>query len=275
MTELNNLPNGFIRVNNPDHPFTYDGPDTLLSDKKALLAIFNIRDNEYKNPNKLFTRLTNSLIAYPAHTKMLLLFDHTQNIPDVINHYAMYYFSDIIESNDIKKIKLLTRDNKAENKIKEIKKIQKKIFQTQAIIQQDNIHYIKKTEFTKKEILDIPNLKNKAKYYDKTSQKLVQSRAKIFEYENQFFGLKKLNKNVSDIIELQPFFEFVINSEFIVDNGVPYFNSITRKALNLNEVPKIKFDPLKPTRIASLFGWHIVNSNDFQQIEERIIKFKI
>lgn len=87
--------------------------------------------------------------------------------------------------------------------------------------------------------------------------------------------MKKLSKNVSDIIELQPFFEFVINSEFNVDNGVPYFNSITRKALNLNEVPKIKFDPLKPTRIASLFGWHIVNSNNFEQIEERIIKFKM
>jgi len=106
MLELNNLPNSFIKVTNPDHPFAYDGPDILLSDKKGLLAIFNIRDNEYKKPNKLFTRLTNSLIAYPAHTKMLLMFDHTKNIPQVISQYATYYFSDVIEPKDIKKNKI-------------------------------------------------------------------------------------------------------------------------------------------------------------------------
>lgn len=70
------------------------------------------------------------------------------------------------------------------------------------------------------------------------------------------------------------FFEFVINSEFNVDNGVPYYNYISRKALNVNDVPKIKFDPLKPTRIASLFGWHLVNSNDFEHIQSRISKYR-
>ena len=84
MTEFDNLPKGLIKVDNPDHPFAYDGPDTLLSDQKGLLAIFSIRENEQKNPNKLFTRLTNALIAYPAHTKMLLLHDHKKEIENRI-----------------------------------------------------------------------------------------------------------------------------------------------------------------------------------------------
>ncbi len=274
MTELNNIPKGIIKVDNPDHPFAYDGPDTLLSDQKGLLAIFTIRDNEQKNPNKLFTRLTNALIAYPPYTKMLLLYDHKNDMPNAVSQFGKYYFSDFIEVKDIRKAKSIIRDKKDEKKINDIKNIQKKIFTIQSQVQRDNLDYIKRTDFKKEIIRDIPNLKNKAKYFDRINQKYVSSRANIYEYENQFFGLKRLSNSVSDLVELQPFYEFAINSEFSVDNGVPYHKDITRKVLNLNDIPKIKFDPLKPTRIASLFGWYLVNSNNFQQIENRISKYK-
>lgn len=274
MIDYEILPKGIIKVDNPDHPFSYDGPETLLSDKKGLLAIFSIRDNEQKNPNKLFSRITNSIIAYPAYTKMLLLYNHKEVIPDSIANFGKYYFSDFIEVKDIKKSKALIKDKKDDKKIFEIKNIQKKLFNIQSQVQRDNLIYIKKNDFNKKEINDMPKLKDKAKYFDRINQKLVSTRAKIYEYEDQIFGLKKMSKSVPDLIELQPFYEFALNSEFEVDNGVPHFRFIARKALNVSDVPKIKFDPLKPTRIASLFGWHLVNSNDFQQLEKRISKFK-
>lgn len=274
MTDYENIPKGLIKVDNPDHPYAYDGPDTLLSDQKGLLAIFSIRDNEQKNPNKLFTRLTNALIAYPAYTKMLLLYDHKKDMPTAISQFGKFYFNDFIEVKDIRKSKSIIKDKKDEKKISDIKNIQKKIFTIQSQVQRDNLDYIKRNDFKEKIIRDIPNLKDRARYFDRTNQKYVSTRANIYEYENQFFGLKRLTNYVSDLIELQPFFEFAINSEFSIDNGVPFYKDITRKALNLNDIPKIKFDPLKPTRIASLFGWHLVNSNDFQQIENRISKYK-
>lgn len=274
MTEFENIPKGLIKVDNPDHPFAYDGPDTLLSDQKGLLAIFSIRDNEQKNPNKLFTRLTNALIAYPAHTKMLLLLDHKKDISNAVSQMGKYYFNELIEIKDIRKAKSIIRDKKDDAKIKEIKNVQKKIFTIQSQVQRDNLDYIKRTDFKDEILRELPNLKEKAKYYDRLNQKETSVRVNIFEYDKQFIGIKKLNKNISDLIELQPFFEFVINSEFNVDNGVPYYNYISRKALNVNDIPKIKYDPLKPTRIASLFGWHLVNSNDFEQIQSRISKFK-
>lgn len=274
MIDYEILPKGIIKVDNPDHPFVYDGPETLLSDQKGLLAIFSIRESEQKNPNKLFSRITNSIIAYPAYTKMLLLYNHKDEMPDSIAHFGKYYFSDIIEEKDVTKSKSLIKDKKDERKILEIKNIQKKVFTIQSQVQSDNLTYIKKNDFNKKEINQIPKLKDKAKYFDRINQKFVSTRAKIYEYEDQIFGLKKLSKSVPDLIELQPFYEFAINSEFLVDNGVPYYRYIARKALNVSDVPKIKFDPMKPTRIASLFGWHLVNSTDFQQLEERISKFK-
>ncbi len=274
MTEYENIPKGLIKVDNTDHPFAYDGPDSLLSDHKGLLAIFSIRDNEQKNPNKLFTRLTSALLAYPAQTKMLLLYDHKKDMPNAVTQFGKYYFNDLIEIKDIRKSKSIIKDKKDERKISEIKNIQRKLYTIQSQVQRDNLEYIKRTDFKEKIIRDIPKLKDKAKYFDRVNQKYVSSRANIYQYENQFFGLKRLSNSVSDLIELQPFFEFAINSEFSVDNGVPYYKYITRKALNLNDIPKIKFDPLKPTRIASLFGWHLVNSNDFKQIESRISRYK-
>lgn len=274
MTEYENIPKGLIKVDNPDHPFTFDGPDTLLSDKKGLLAIFTIRDKEQKNPNKLFTRLINALIAYPPYTKMLLLYDHKKDMPNAVIQFGQNYFSDFIEIKDIRKSKSLIKDKKDERKINEIKNVQKKIFTIQSQVQRDNLEYIKRTEFKKEIIQYIPNLKKKAKYFDRINQKYISSRANIYEYESRIFGLKRLTRSVSDLIELRPFYEFAINFEFSVDNGVPYYDYISRKVLNVNDIPKIKFDPLKPTRVASLFGWHLVNSNDFQQIEGRISKYK-
>lgn len=274
MTNIINIPKGILRVDTPDHPFTFDGPDMLLSDSNGLLAIFHIRENEQKNTNKLFSRLTNSLIAYPAHTKMILLLDKQKEIPTSINQIAKYYFNELIELKDLKKSKSLIRDKKAVLKINEIKYIQKKLFTIQSQIQNDNLNYIKKSEFKEKELREIPFLKEKAKYFDKINQREISARANIFEFENQIFGIKKLSNNTSDLVELKPFYEFVINSEFSVDNGVPYFNHLSRKVLNINDIPSLRFDPLKPTRIASLFGWHLINSNDFEQIEKRISKYK-
>lgn len=275
MKDITNIPKGIIKVDNPDHPFTFDGPDILLSDTNGLLAIFSIRNNEQVSPTKLLTRLTNSLIAYPAYTKMLLLVSQEDDIPDSINQLGKSYFNEFITINDIRKSKALIRDKKTDYKLKEIKNIQKKIFNIQSQVQKDNIEYIKRRkEFNLQISTHDTLLKRKARYFDKISQKEIEVRANIFEYENQFYGLKKLSNKTSDLQELRPFYEFVINSEFTVDNGIPYFKYLSRKALNIDDIPKMKIDPFKPTRVASLFGWHLVNSNDFAGLENRISKYK-
>jgi hypothetical protein len=270
MLESAKIPKGVIKVGNPDHPFAYDGPDTLLSESKGLLAIFEIRENENKNPNKLFTRLTNALIVYPASTKMLLLLSHKREPSNLITQFWKYYFSDLIELNDIRKAKSLIRDKKSDDKIKEIKYIQKKLFSIQSQVQQNNLDYIKRVDFRKNGLIDKSQLKDKGSYRDKLTNRETKARANIYVHNDHIIGIKSLSKGNSDIFELQPYYEFVINSEFNVDNGVPYYTSLNKKVLNLNSVPKIHYDPFKPLRIASLFGWLISNSNSLQEIENRI-----
>lgn len=268
MIQIESIPKGIIKVDNPDHPFAFDGPDILLSDKKGLLAVFQIRDNE--TPNKLLARLTNALIAYPASTQMLFLYNYKTHQPNLIFDSLKYYFNGIIEPNDVRKAKSLIADGKAKPKIKEIRNIQKRLFETQSRIQLNNLEYIeKKVNFEKSALIDRNELKEKGKYTDRLTNKETKARANIFLYNDRIIGIKSLSKSNSDIVELQPYYEFAINSEFKVDNGVPYFSHLTKKALNLNDIPKVQYDPLKPLRIASLFGWLIVNSNNLTEIENR------
>lgn len=270
MIQSANIPKGLIKVDNPDHPFAFDGPDVLLSEHKGLLAIFEIRENENRNPSKLFTRLTNALIAYPASAKMLLLYDYKKEPSNLITQFWKYYFNDFIELKDIRKAKSLIKDKKPENKIKQIKDIQKKLFAIQSQVQHNNLEYIKKVDFKKSGIINRNQLKEKVSYRDRFTDKETKARANIFLHNDNIIGVKSLSKSNSDIVELQPYYEFVINSEFNVDNGVPYYNRLNKKVLNLNEIPRIQYDPIKPIRIASLFGWLIVNSNDLQEIENRL-----
>ena len=273
MEEIVKIPKGLLKVDLPDHPFTYDGPDTLISDRNGLLAIFQVRKNEMKNVNKLFSRLTNTLIAYPAFTKMILLYNPKKFQPNAITQFGRFYFNEFIELKDIRRAKSLIRDKKEESKIKEIQHVQKKLFAIQSQVQRDNLEYFNKSMQETRPLTQIPSLQRKASYWDRFAQKETVVRANIFQYENQFIGIKNLSSGQSDLADLRPFFEFVINSEFVVDNGVPYFKYLTRKALNVSAIPKIKYDPLKPTRIASLFGWHLTNSNEIEQITTRISKF--
>lgn len=272
MTDKFNLPKGFIQVDNPDHPFAYDGPDILLSDKSGLIAIFKVRPNEDTNPIKLISRLTNSLITYPAETQMLLLIDGRIH-NHIFSKFEKYYFNKLIEVNDLRKSKAILRDKKPDNIIKSIKQIQKRLFNSQAQIQNDNVEYAKKMMQQKKEFPRVEELKDKASYYDKFTQREIYSKANIYKHKEFIIGTKKLSSSTSDIVELRPYYEFSINTDFSVDNGVPYFTHLKRKTLNLNEIPRIKYDPIKPIRVASLLGWYLASTNQISDLENRIPQY--
>ena len=206
MIQSANIPKGLIKVDNPDHPFAFDGPDTLLSESKGLLAIFEIRENENKNPNKLFTRLTNALIAYPASTKMLLLYNDKTEPSTLITQFWKSYFNEFIELKDIRRARSLIKDKKSENEIKKIKDIQKKLFAIQSQVQQNNIEYIKKINFKKSGLINKNELKEKVSYRDRLTDKETKARANIFLHNDHIIGIKNLSKGNSDIVELQPYY---------------------------------------------------------------------
>ncbi|MGN6293917.1 MAG: hypothetical protein ACTHMV_14320 [Chitinophagaceae bacterium] len=263
------LPNGFSHVDNPDHPFTFDGPDALVYDRKGLLAIFEIRDNERVSGNKIFARLVNTLIAYPPRAKMILIY--SENISPELSDKADYLFDRIIEKKELKKARSLIKDDKPQGHIREIKHTQSRIFSLQSQTQLDNIRYIRKREKFSTPIPDklLPT-NQKAKYLDRIYGKEYTVRANIFESDNQFYGQKRLQGGSSDLEGLQAFFEFAVNAELLIDRAVPYYRHLSKKVLNLDKIPRIKLDPLKPIRIASLFGWRLTNSSNFPEMKERI-----
>jgi hypothetical protein len=265
------LPIGILQVVAPDHPFTYEGPDFLLSHSSGLIAVFELKDSDQDNQMKLLCRLTNSLIAYPAETQMLLLVNEKIR-NDLVSRLGKYFFNKLVEVKDLKRTKAILRDKKKLLDVKAIKDIQKRLFNTQAQIQNDNLDYIKSRKFTQVAVSEFKELKTKAKFIDSISLKPITARANIFEFENQIIGAKKLTRSKQDILELRPYFEYSISSNFVIDNGIPYYQHLKRMPLNLNSVPTSRYDPLKPTRLASLFGWYLTNTANIDELTQRVPK---
>src|SRR5579863_9059472 len=99
MYERIKTPRGFLKVEKPDHPFTFDGPDILLSNKRGLIAVFELRPNDGTSERELISRLVNSMVAYPAETQMVLLIDN-RNKDDQVEKLEGRFFNRIIELSD-------------------------------------------------------------------------------------------------------------------------------------------------------------------------------
>lgn len=259
----------YIVVEQPDHPSTFDGPDLLISDKKGLLACFFVRTSERNNHRSFFGRVINALIAYPPETVMVLLAEDTRPFQQISADYPLNFFSKVVGTKDLFKPNLLFKEKDSSRKIKDLKEVQHKVFNTQSKVLMNNLSYIQdKGKFNAK--LGKFDLGHKTRYFDPLIQKDVSVRANIFHFKGTQVGLKLLHRNASDLKELRPYFEFGANFDFQVDRGVPYIKSISKKILNVDNIPKTKFDPYKPIRVASLFGWYLANADSLEEIHRRI-----
>ncbi|MBK7868345.1 MAG: hypothetical protein IPJ75_15925 [Ignavibacteriales bacterium] len=124
--ELNNIPEGVSKVDKPDHPFAFDGPDMLLYNSNGLLAIFYLRPKEIQSPSKVIVRLTNALMVYPPYTRMIFLYDQSKELQESNGIKFEYYFDEVIEPSDIKKKSLYYVIGKMISKLKELREYKKK-----------------------------------------------------------------------------------------------------------------------------------------------------
>jgi hypothetical protein len=260
----------FFKVDNPDHPFTFSGPDVLLSDREGLVALFIPTGDELISSNKLLLRLMNSKIAYPANTVMTLILEHSKEFK-FNKRMEDDFFDLVIEPSDLKRLKAILKETKTTHKLKEVMHTQKQMFDEQASVHSNNLKYTEQADFKREKVSPFTN-KEKISYYNYLEEKTEKVRSNIFYYEEAIVGFKNLSSK-PDIIELTPYYEFVLRSELYMQNGVPFFKkNKDKKCLSLNELPKSKFDPLKPMRLASLFGWLIGNINNRQDLTNRLYR---
>jgi len=260
----------YVRVDNPEHPFTLTGPDVLLSDKKNLIGIFEPSLEELKSKTKLMTRLIGARIAYPAITKMVLLLNPKDTI-GFKQEVASDYFDYIIEERDLENLDQLFKVKKNANTLAEHKDQQRYIFDLQAKKQLFNLKYLENNDFKYKKVKLFSKNVEKPSFHNYITGQDEKPRSNIFEYNQEaIIGVKNLQKSKSDLAELMPFFEFTLRSQFKVDRGIPYYNMQRSKILNINERPTNRFDPLKPIRMISLYGWQLSNFYSEEELQETV-----
>lgn len=249
----------YLRVDNPEHPFTLHGPDVLLSDKKNLIALFEPNPEELKSKTKLMTRLVASKIAYPASTNMVLFLDAKQKM-GFDEDTANKYFDRLIEESDLGNLKSLFKSVKNSNDLAEHKYQQRELFDLQAKKQMRNLKHLETHDFKYKRVGIFDQKIEKTHFFDNVTEKYEKPRSNIFEYKQQaIIGIKNLQKSKSDLVELEPFMDFTLRSQFKVERGIPFYGLYRSKILNINERPVNRYDPLEPIRMISLYGWQLGN----------------
>lgn len=273
MTNFNEFINkDYFRVNNPDHPFVYSGPDILLSDAKSLTALFIPSPEELGSSNKLLLRLINSKIGYPANTIMTLVLDHNKEFKNT-DRVERDFFDLVIEPSDLKRLKSILKETKSISYFKDFKHTQKQLFDRQARVQNSNLVYAEKVKFDKDKVEPFIN-KEKIQYFNYLEDRFEKVRSNIYAFENTLIGFKNLSKK-PDLEELAPYYDFVLRSELFMKDKIPFFKKRDdAKCLSLNELPTSRFDPMKPMRLASLFGWLIGNINSEKDLEFRLNSYE-
>lgn len=257
-------------VKNPDHPFVDQGPDYILADSEGnLLGLFFPKAKENSDILKLFLRLLNSRLAYPPKSLMVLVLDENTSY-SINQEIEDNYFNKVIYSKDISRIPLLIKEKFDADSQYKLSKVQHFLFNSQARIQMNNMNYIKNINFESSRVNKFPTSFKKVEYYNSFRKIEEISTEPIYEIGDDIVAIGKLSRYKSDINNMRPFYEFIMKSVFSFDNHVPYdnFGAHTR-LLNLNKIPTLKTDPLKPIRIASLFGWLLCNVNSIDEIEKR------
>jgi len=258
----------YFRVDDPDHPFAYSGPDILLSDAGQLTGLFVPSAEEQNSSNKLLLRLINAKIAYPATAVMTLVLDPSAKL-EYMNQFDRDFFDLVVEPSDLKNLKSILRETKPSQSLKEFRHTQKQLYDRQAKVQINNLNYIAKVEFSKNKVAPFAE-ERKVSYYNYLERRTEKVRSNIYYFEETLVGFKNLTAR-PDLVELAPYYDFVLRSELYMQNKIPFFKGRPMpKCLSLSELPTSKADPSKPMRLASLFGWLIGNINTREELQFRL-----
>jgi hypothetical protein len=263
-----NLPNDYIIVDNPDHPFTFDVPNQLIASKGQLFGIFIPSANEVSNPNRLLKRLAFSRLAFPINLKNIIICDESfiNNNEKILFNNFHKVFSDI-EILDFTKLVL---SKSFETNVYDIEPdIKSFIFRRQSILYRisNNTFTLGKKTFHEIEL--------QSKYSGviswETFEKIQSPIKNIYQSENILLYSKKIDNNKSFNKNLENAFTFSSLIDYNLDNGVPIPNyntfNVLSKFMNINEIPLFKTDPLKSIRAITFAGWFPITTNEYEDIE--------
>ena len=261
-------------VFNPDHPYAYYSPEIICRIKSQIFCFFIPRKEELRSPNKILFRLLNTRLVYPPKSTMVIVLDKDSEFKLEYELDKVYFDLAVLKSDLKKYSRSIFKEKKDSKDVKKLKIIQKDNFNFQSSNYLNNISFIENKEWDNKDVEFQDDNLHKPKYKDSLFRSNFRPRSKIYKGEETYFGIKNLSNKRSDLHELKPFFQFSMRMNYSFDNGVPYSQFLKEKVISLNSIPTRKFDPLKPIRILSLFGWLISNSNNIDDINKRI-QYKI
>jgi hypothetical protein len=279
-------------VTQPDHPYLISGPDALIGGNGILTSLFIPKAAERRIPTNLLVRLAASRLALPVHTRFVLLVDGDNEV--LGDDYVITRSFDSIlrvtlthraQWGELHRF-VDMQGREPTQAGREMVRIQRRTFALSNALMEESQRNFQKTETPERarrepqEVLS--SLRVRKPYQPKpwsfqeqsragqyqslpmdevlmtlpaTTPQSISARDAIVQWEDGLVGATNLPSKRSPMEKLGRFFQAGLQSEYVLDNGVPYPVNRAPKVLFVSEPPSLRLDPLKPTRVMAFSGW--------------------
>lgn len=249
--------NGFSVATYPDLPLLLDGPDILAAKDGHLVALFILQSHQTGAVQRLLFRFTLTRLTLPNYAKCVLAVPKDIDSPairELENH-----FHAIIGLGSMRNFLAAVNDKHVGQHIHPIPEFLRIIHGRRAgFLDHVSRH---SSPFLAKEMRAgwtniVPELLH-------GWQKSPTSRQLFFE-GGLSVAISRRTRRVSVMSTLAPFLRQTFERDYILDNGVPYFDRLGVHVLLANEITAPLHDPRKPHRAAAFAGWTILQKPDLE-----------
>ena len=274
------LANRFTVVAQPDHPLLLDGPDLLIATELGPVAGFVLKVAERRSSEDLLVRLATSRLAMPTTTRCVLLVPSDVEERDLPLR-ADADFDAVLEVDDLRGLKRLLEAVRHERRFTGTPPdVKAKAFERFHILLDETR---KLQERNQRRGLERPSGETDS---ESTAQALTEyagfERARIRRWDwrlggeetrphrspvllrfgDTLAGTLGEDRRGSILPRLRAACKDVVQTEFDLDNGVPYRVEPTANLLLVDRLPEGRLDPAKPVRAAAFAGWSMLERAD-------------
>lgn len=276
----------FVVVGAPDHPELISGPDILVGGRGLSTAIFRI---SRRTMSELDARIVGARLALPAVTRFIGMVEPDAFAPD----QKTVSLDDVVRSDDTKAVVRLCRTEPSEyhrRRTAELRDVQERHDRVSSTLLR-----VSEFEATNRDLssgvqalvvrlqkrqgaseIEFANGERKSRSLDQEADSTAKRRShpRFVRLQGSIVAALTSRGRQSALANLRPFWLSALETDFTLDNGVPYRRDWSPRVLLVDQWPSFRPDPWKPIRAAAFAGWITTSLSEEEDVNEIVNRAK-
>lgn len=266
----------------PDHPFLAIGPDIIVGGQGALVAILIPKVSEIRMPHELLVRLAFGRLALPAHTRFVLVLEHRSiQLGNPKTSIPISFDAVFTEKKMQGLVKFISSQDSAVTHFGEkILEVQHRQYSRATTFFVESRHALSAERKTSNTRAVLSDIRGSLEYTPPTwavratgpsvtrKPRSRQRQPPLIRSGDVVLGAVNFARNGSPMQTLRKFCSIGIQTDYMIDNGIPYLRDANLKFLITNTPPTGRLDPSKPLRAAAFAGWIVTQADSARELED-------